>query len=128
LSKSKHIIPHTQLTQPKKNWLVSFFMYIKHPMEGNDNKLSGKRVMGTALIIMGMRVAWIGFQKYLGGGVPTLSEVVLLVTTLLGAGFALWGITAWSTMINRKMDIQSGNDNSGNDDTTKKVAPMGGDT
>lgn len=76
--------------------------YFIHPLEGEDGKLSGKRLLGSILIIFGVRMAWYGVLYC----VNNLPDVTMMVGTLLGAGLAFWGITEWG----RQQDIKNNPD------------------
>ena len=68
--------------------------FILSPILGNDGMLSGKRILGTLLILMGMYLGWYGvvyrFEK--------LDPITMLIGVFFGAGLAFWGITSWTSI------------------------------
>lgn len=85
------------------NGLISFLKYIIQPIVGEDNKPSGKRILGTALILSGIYLGYYGVKYRF----DRLDPVTMLVGVFFGAGLAFWGITTWSTLQGMKMN---GND------------------
>ncbi len=87
-----------------KKGIAKFTNYILHMLEGNDNKLSGKRVLGTALIVMGMIIGihsvWICSDN--------TGNDTMMVGAFFGAGLAFWGITTWSSV--KEMQMNSSTD------------------
>lgn len=63
-----------------------------HILKGKDGKISGKRLLGTTLILAGIHIGYYGLFKD-----RDLSAIAVLCGTYFGAGLALWGITAWAT-------------------------------
>lgn len=84
----------------KENGVYRFVHYLLHMFEGTDGKLSGKRFLGTFLIISGSRLAWYGVIHCL----DHLADVTMLVSSLLAGGLAFWGITAWANMKDSQMN------------------------
>lgn len=62
-----------------------------HILKGKDNRFSGKRVLGTILILAGIHIGYYGLFKN-----SDLSQIAMLCGTYFGAGLAMWGITAWT--------------------------------
>lgn len=76
------------------NGLVSFLKYVINPIVGEDNKLSGKRILGSLLILSGIYLGYYGVKYRF----DHLDPVTMLVGVFFGAGLAFWGITTWSTL------------------------------
>lgn len=89
---------YKQNMRKRNNILKKFLNYIIHPLEGNDGKLSGKRLLGTLLVLYGIKMAWHGVAYCM----EHLPDITMLVGTLLGAGLAFWGITEWGRVQDTK--------------------------
>lgn len=77
-----------------------------HILKGKDNKFSGKRVLGTILILTGIHIGYYGIFKD-----KDLSDIAMLCGTFFGAGLALWGITAWATNNRERIELDETNPN-----------------
>lgn len=74
--------------------------YLLEPIEGDDNKLSGKRMLGSAAVIAGIKIAWYAVKHC----IDQLPNITMLITALFGCGLAFWGIAAWQTKSNKSMN------------------------
>lgn len=98
--------------------LYKIMRYLLNAIEGEDNKLSLKRILAASLIISGIYLGWYGvkyrFEK--------LDPITMLIGVFFGAGLALLGITTWSTVksmqMNNTSDSTTTTENSINDSKT----------
>jgi len=76
---------------------------LRHIFEGKDGKLSGKRILGTLLILCGIHIGWHGVVNC----TDSLADIVMMVGTFFGAGLAMWGITSWDNRMQEKMNLEN---------------------
>lgn len=77
--------------------------YLIGPLEGSDHLLSGKRIIGTTLAIVGCYIGIHGV-KY---SVDHLADISFLVGTFLMSAAAFWGLTAFADFKNQQLNTST---------------------
>ncbi len=74
--------------------------YLLVGVEDDFGQFSGKRALGTFLIIVG--IALTSLVSYRNG--DKISEQTMLIAPLFVTGLSFWGLTSWQSLQTRKQD------------------------
>lgn len=85
--KSKKKVPYPPTVQGR---ISRFWHYFSAIWEGNDGKVSGKRLLGIILVGFAIHITNYGLKH----AIDRLDSIIGLVGTILGAALCFWGITA----------------------------------